>query len=223
MKLNKLFLLLWKRRKGDSQMRKLLLTFFIISLISFQLIASPSFRIGNKIITNNNSFNITYFDTTGKEMFRVTYDDSYWGWGIEAEYGPLLIFCLRVDLAELRLFKAGGGSFVIFPALGGDIICEPPFDWRVLPYIYGGYQLTTYWGNQGTLDTRFIFGPEYHVRFGIGTRYSLNQRIDLFGEVQLFNEDTYTEINPEYIGEHWIVGSIAVNKIQIGARLALSR
>ena len=187
------------------------------------MIASPRFQIGTKIMTDNSSFNLTYYDTNGKEMFIVTYDDSYWGWGIEAKYGPLLIFCFRIDLAELRLFKAGGGSFVMFPVLGADIICEPPFDWKILPYLYGGYQLITYWGNQGTPDTRFLFGPEYHIRFGIGTRYSLNQRIDIFGEVQLFTKDTYTEINPEYIGGHWIVGSIAIDKIQIGTRLAFSK
>lgn len=199
-------------------MKKLTVLLFAILVTVIPIFASPSLRIGAKLINDYSGFYITCFDTTGKELFRVICDDSYWGCGIEAKYGPLFIFCLRLDLAELRIFKAEGGAFVLFPILGGDIICEPPFKWRVLPYVWGGGQITTYWGGQGTLDTRFLYGPEYHVRFGIGARYTLSSRIDLFGEIQLFSEDTY-RVN----GGHWIVGSIAVDKIQLGARFALDK
>ena len=90
----------------------------------------------------------------------------------------------------------------MFP-LGGDIIAEPPFRWRVLPYVYFGGELVSLdFGNSSLADSNtFIASPGRHLRAGIGGRVALTPRIDAFAEIQVYTNDLFpTEPAPEIGG-----------------------
>jgi hypothetical protein len=158
-----------------------------VTLVASFAMASPSIRLGGRGTTWNGTTYIADFDSLG-EVTRITYDDAYRGVGIEAVYGPIGWAYGRVELAGVRFFNAGGGALVVFPTAGLDVLVEPQFHWRVLPYVWGGASYAGYWGNQGTPDPRFSpFGhlnSLYEFRVGIGVEYRLNKRVNLFAEIQ---------------------------------------
>jgi hypothetical protein len=153
-------------------------------------LASPSIRLGGRGTTWNGTTYIAYSDSLG-EVTRITYDDAYRGVGIEAVYGPIGWVYGRVELAGVRFFNAGGGALVVFPSAGLDVLVEPQFHWRLLPYVWGGASYAGYWGSQGTTDPRFSpFGhlhSLYEFRVGIGLEYRLSRRVNLFAEIQMLD------------------------------------
>jgi hypothetical protein len=153
-------------------------------------LASPSIRLGGRGTTWNGTTYIAYSDSLG-EVTRITYDDAYRGVGIEAVYGPIGWVYGRVELAGVRFFNAGGGALVVFPSAGLDVLVEPQFHWRVLPYVWSGASYAGYWGSQGTPDPRFSpFGhlhSLYEFRVGIGLEYRLSRRVNLFAEIQMLD------------------------------------
>jgi hypothetical protein len=150
-------------------------------------LASPSIRLGGRGTTWNGTTYIADLDSLG-EVTRITYDDAYKGVGIEAVYGPIGWAYGRVELAGVRFFRAGGGALVVFPPAGLDMLIEPQFHWRLLPYVWGGAYYMGYWGNQGTADPRFSPSGHLHslyeLRVGIGLEYRLSRRVNLFAEIQ---------------------------------------
>jgi hypothetical protein len=171
-------------------------------------------------------FQVTYLDTTQNLQYTMTYDDPYWAAGLEAEYGPIWLFRVRLDLAEARVFWAGAGAIALFPAMGLDLMCEPPVHWRLVPYVWGGGQVIRYFGDQGhnVLDPRFITGTERHIRAGVGARFVLTKTVDLFCEVQAFNEDTYAWVDADaHEAGHWLVGAIGLGQVHLGARFAVTK
>ncbi len=201
--------------------------------------ASPAFRLGARVTEKWGGYcDAYYYDTTASGtpdyVYVISYAAGYRAVGLEAEYGPVWIFRGRLDLAEMQFFHhtrgdpaaLGGRAFVMFPTLGADIFIEPPFRWRVLPYIWGGCQVTAYGGRPDIPDPRFLFGPEVHIRVGTGVRYALTRRVDAFGEIQWFAHDTYRNLLPDTLllaGGQGFFGSIGLCRVQLGARMAIGR
>jgi len=187
----------------------------------------PRLRLGMRVTAHNTAFSLTYPDTALGWAYRMTYDDPYFAAGIEAEYGPFALFRVRLDLSEARVYWAGGGALALFPAVGLDLFCEPPTTWRLLPYLWAGGQLTRYFGHQEepeVIDLRFLTGFERHIRAGLGGRFMLSRRVDLFCEVQLFSEDTYPEVDAsEHGAGHWLIGRFGLCQAHLGARWALAK
>jgi hypothetical protein len=200
--------------------------FLLLGFFATQALAEPQLRLGGRITAHASGFQTTYLDTTQNLQYRMTYEDPYWAVGLEAEYGPIWLFRVRLDLAEARVFWEGAGAIAVFPAVGLDLMCEPPVHWRLVPYAWGGGQLTRYFGNQGSrvLDPRFITVTERHIRAGIGTRFVLSKAVDIFCEVQVFNEDTYASVDAyNHEAGHWIVGGIGPSRAHLGARVAVTK
>ena len=200
--------------------------FLLLVLTATQALAGPQLRLGGRITAHTSGFQLTYSDTAQKLQYRMTFDDPYWAAGLEAEYGPMWLFRVRLDLAEARVFWEGAGAIAVFPAVGLDLICEPPVHWRLVPYLWGGGQVTRYFGDQGptVLDPRFITGTERHLRAGVGARFALSKAVDIFCEVQVFNDDTYAWIDA-YAHEagHWMVGGIGFGQAHLGVRVAVTK
>jgi hypothetical protein len=169
------------RRKASASMACMALAAASIAL------ATPSIRLGGRGTIENGYVREIWHDSLG-ETSRTTFWDAYKGLGIEAVYGPIGWAYGRVELAGVRFFNAGGGALVVFPPAGLDVLVEPQFHWRLLPYIWGGAYYTGYWGNQGTPDARFpVLGrinALYELRAGIGAEYRLSRRVNLFAEIQ---------------------------------------
>jgi hypothetical protein len=188
--------------------------------------SEPQLRIGGRATLHLTGFRVSSMDTAQGLEYRMTYDDPYWALGLEAEYGPVWLFRARLDLAEARLFTEGAAAVAVFPAIGLDLMFEPPVRWRLVPYLWGGGQVTRYIGYQDTLvlDPRFITGTERHLRAGLGARFTVNAAVDVFSEVQLFNEDTYAWIDArDHEAGHWRVGSVGLGQAHLGVRFAVSR
>jgi len=200
--------------------------FLFLGFLVTQAIAGPQLRLGGRVTAHMSGFQVTYPDTAQNLQYRMTYDDPYWAAGLEAEYGPIWLFRVRLDLAEARMFWAGAGAIAVFPAVGLDLMCEPPVHWRLVPYVWGGGQMTKYLGDQGptVLDPRFITVTERHVRAGVGARFALTKAVDIFCEVQVFTEDTYVWLDADaHEAGHWLVGSIGLGQVHLGARFSVTR
>ncbi|MGC9111801.1 MAG: hypothetical protein ACP5JB_08100 [candidate division WOR-3 bacterium] len=208
---------------------------FFVILWLFTIGAGATLRLGLYYTEDYNRFCVAY-DTTpplGDSWEGViTYRASYRGFGIEGEYGPVWLFRCRLSIAEMQFFhrakgqndptSIGGFAVALFPSLGADISLEPPFRWRLLPYVWGGLNATVYGGKPELHDFRFLFGPEIHARAGIGVRYQLTRTVDISTETQWYAHNTYRKLEPgniEDAGGQYIVQSIALNRIQIGIRV----
>jgi hypothetical protein len=150
-------------------------------------LSEPSIRLGGRVTSMNCTFYNGFADPLG-EVTRITHMDAYKGIGIEAVYGPIGWAYGRVELASVRFFSAGGGALVGFPAAGLDVLVEPQFHWRVVPYVWGGGSYTGYWGKQNNADPRFgqigKLNSLYELRAGVGVEYRLSRRVNLFAEFQ---------------------------------------
>jgi hypothetical protein len=201
--------------------------------------ASPTFRIGVSATEKWGGYcEAFYRDTTASGtpdyVYCITYDAAYQAVGIEAEYGPLWLFRGRLNVAEVQFFEHrpgdpsanGGHSFVIFPTFGADLAIEPPFHWRVLPYVWGGCQLRAYGGTPDIPDPRFLYGPEVHVRLGLGVRYSITRWADALMEIQGYAHDTFRNLTPDDLmtaGGQGYYGGVGLRRIQLGVRFAVGR
>ncbi|MEO0071114.1 MAG: hypothetical protein ABIK39_03395 [candidate division WOR-3 bacterium] len=157
-------------------------------------VAGPAMRIGTKATWRPDYGFSGYYDTTGKEVARVSYGAPFVGATIEACYGPVYWFSGRLDLAQFQIFTNGVTAFKLFPMLGLDILVEPPLNWRLKPYLWGGARITSY--SDVFVDNNpptFPRDSEMHYRAGIGMNFKLTPRLELFGETQFFADDTWWE------------------------------
>jgi hypothetical protein len=178
-------------------------TITLIAVAGIVLIAAAEplgLRIGPKVTYNPNTAVESYYgpsDTLGLNPLHLVTDQPYVAAGLEAEYGPFLLFRLRAEVAQVRAYTSGGANITLFP-LGGDIIIEPPFNWRVLPYAYFGGELVPFsFGSSSLVDSSTVIAsPGRHLRAGIGGRVALTPRIDAFAEVQAYSDDL-SQLYPE--------------------------
>ena len=173
-------------------------------------LAQPTFRIGTKLTTHLGDAWSSSGDTTVREV----YEKTSVGPAVEASYGPVFgVLTGRLDLAQVDIFTSGGAAFRLFPMLGLDLMAEPPTQWRVKPYVWVGVRTAGY--TQSSSVYEFHPDAETHWRGGLGVKYRLTSRIDLFAETQWYARDTYwggamTEV-------------IGLVNAGIGARFALGK
>jgi hypothetical protein len=138
------------------------------------------------------------------------------------EYGPVWAFRFRTELARFRFFLAGGSALDI-PGIGLDILAEPPFAWRVKPYLWAGGRWTGYLGDQGRFDARFIEKTDHNLHAGLGCRWAVTSRLALAGEVRLLSDDMYggpTIFFPDGgMRLKYRISGVGISRISIGARL----
>lgn len=182
-------------------------------------LAAPSIRLGGRGTGVNGTEWVQFDDSLG-EVTRITYMDAYKGVGIEAVYGPVGWAYGRVELAGVRFFNAGGGALVVFPTAGLDVLVEPQFHWRVLPYVWGGGDFTGYWGRQNNADPRFTSSyPLYELRAGIGAEYPLGPRVNLFAELQTLHGHSVLAPTPfRGATQHVIYSAVGLARADIGFR-----
>ena len=175
-------------------------------------LAGPAFRIGTNLTTHLGDAWSSSGDTTVREV----YEKTSVGPAVEASYGPVFgVLTGRLDLAQVDIFTSGGAAFRLFPMLGLDLMAEPPTQWRVKPYVWAGVRTTAYTQQSFSGVYEFYHDSETHWRGGLGAKYTLTHRIDLFAETQWYASDTYwggamTEV-------------IGLVNAGIGARFALGK
>lgn len=185
-----------KQAPGDDAFVIRLRTCASLALLAGTLAsATPTMRLGARFTIAGDIVSNSWYDSLGETVV-ITTKDRYRGVGLEAVYGPVGWFYGRMDLAELRFFNAGGGALAVFPSVGLDVLAEPPFRWRLMPYVWGGMRWTGYWGSQGTPDPRFYGMPDYELRAGLGLRYALNRRLHVFAETKVLGDFTWLTYAP---------------------------
>jgi hypothetical protein len=192
-------------------------------------LAGPSFRIGTKLTWHGGESYQDLYDSGGASNARVVYERFSAGPAVEASYGPVLgVLTGRVDLAQLSFSTSGKGGtgFSLFPMVGIDLMAEPPTRWRVKPYAWVGVQTAGY--TQWSSVYEFHPDAMTHWRGGLGVKYRLTDRIDLFAETQLYARDNWWD-GVDYLDDgSWIVGSsmtevVGLVNAGIGARFALGK
>lgn len=146
-------------------------------------LAQPTFRIGAKVnVHGGESFQALY-DSAGTPIAPLVRERFSAGPAVEASYGPVLgVLTGRIDLAQLSFFTSGGAGFNLLPMVGLDLIAEPPTQWRVKPYAWLGLRTAGYLELSPVLG--FRPDAETQWRGGLGAKFRLNSRIDLFAEAQ---------------------------------------
>lgn len=186
-------------------------------------LAEPRFRIGTKVTWHGAEAYSESFDNTGTSIERVVYERFSVGPAVEASYGPVWgVFTGRLDLAQLSIFTSspGGAGFSVFPMLGLDLMAEPGTRWRVKPYAWIGMRTAGY-----TLSSS---GHEIHrdaateLREGLGLKFRLNSRTDLFAETQMYQRYNDWEVVDGSWGEP-IMEAVGLVNAEIGARFALGK
>ena len=96
--------------------------------------------------------------------------------------------------------------------------------WRFRPYAYFGGTLTSgIIGRSSLEDSLTLTVPEEeHVRAGVGFRYALNPRIDVFTEVQLFTREARNFLE-NGIADRYVVWGIGIDRLHAGVRIWLRR
>ena len=188
-------------------------------------LAGPTFRVGTKLTTHLGEAWSSSGDTTVREI----YEKTSVGPAVEASYGPVLgVLTGRLDLAQVDVFTSGGAAFRLFPMLGLDVMAEPPTQWRVKPYVWVGVRTTGYTQPTFSGVYEFYHDSETHWRGGLGVKYRLTSRIDLFAETQMYARDSYWEGAQTLPDGSWVVGTSMIEVIGlvnagIGARFALGK
>ena len=197
-----------------------------LGFLAASALAGPQLQLGGRAAAHLSSFQVTYQDPTQDLRYRMTYEDQFWALGLEAVYGPLWLFRVRLDLAEARLFWAGAGALSVLPTPGADVMLYAPMYGRFKPYVWAGGQVTKYIGNQDpdVIDARFATGTERHIRAGIGATHALTPAIDIFLEVELFEEDTYLDVDAyASMAGAWVTGGMGIHQVQLGARFTVTK
>jgi hypothetical protein len=192
-------------------------------------LAGPSFRIGTKLTWHGGESWSDLYDSSGATDARVVYERFSAGPAIEASYGPVLgVLTGRIDLAQLSFSTSGRGGtgFSLFPMVGLDLMAEPPTQWRVKPYAWVGIQTAGYTQSSSVYE----FHPDAMTQWrgGLGVKYRLTPRIDLFAEMQTYERDSYWDGAQTLPGGSWVVGTsmtevIGLVNAGIGARFALGK
>jgi len=186
-------------------------------------LAGPTFRIGTKANWHGAEAYSESFDSTGMPIERVVYERFSVGPAVEASYGPVWgVFTGRLDLAQLSIFTSspGGAGLGLFPMLGLDVMAEPGTQWRVKPYAWMGMRTAGYTLSSSRSWTHPAASTE--LRGGLGLKFRLNSRTDLFAETQ-----TYQRYNDwEGVDGSWgepIMEAVGLVNAEIGARFALGK
>ncbi len=189
-----------------------------VTLVASFALATPSIRLGGRGTYVLGTECAGWSDSLG-EISRITYEDAYKGVGVELVCGPIGWAYGRVELAGVRSFDAGGGALVVFPTAGLDVLVEPQFHWRVLPYVWGGGNYAGHWGKQNNSDPRFSVRSLYELRAGIGVEYRLSPCVNLFAEIQNINYLSALFPNPfRGSGQGVVFSSYGVERADVGFR-----
>jgi hypothetical protein len=192
-------------------------------------LAGPAFRIGTKVTWHGGESYSDLYDSRGATDARVVYERFSAGPAIEASYGPVLgVLTGRIDLAQLSFSTSGRGGtgFSLFPMVGMDLMAELPTQWPVKPYAWVGIQTAGYTQSSSVYE----FHPDAVTQWrgGLGVKYRLTSRIDLFAEMQTYERDEHWDGAQTLPDGAWIVGWSTVEGIGlvnagIGARFALGK
>lgn len=192
-------------------------------------LAEPSFRVGTKLTWHGGESYSELYDSGGTPAARVVYERFSAGPAIEASYGPVWgILTGRIDLAQLSFSTTGRGGtgFSLFPMVGIDLMAEPPTQWRVKPYAWVGVRTAGYTQSSSVYE----FHPDAvtNWRGGLGVKYRLTSRIDLFAEMQTYERNSYWDGAQTFADGSWVVGTsmtevIGLVNAGIGARFALGK
>lgn len=193
-------------------------------------LAGPTFRIGTKLTWRSDAGSSAWGEHPwGMPDVVVEYGQEFVGPTVEAIYGPAWdILSGRVDLAQVCVLTSGGAAFKLFPMLGLDLMAEPPTRWRVKPYIWAGVRTTGYAWMPTTLYPILQHDSETHWRGGLGGKYRLTRKIDLFAETQWYARDDAWEgvqVYPDgsFMGGTSITEVIGLVSAEIGVRFALGK
>jgi hypothetical protein len=190
--------------------------------------AGPGLRLGLKATWQPGLGSSAWYDSTGKELLRVSYGEQFVGPTLEAEYGPLWgVLSGRADLAQVCIYTSGGSAYRFFPAFGLDVMVEPPLGWRLKPYLWGGGRAVGYARLPEAEVPTFMHDAELHWRAGLGGKFALTPRLELFAEVQAYAHDSWWG-GPEIFEEGWLVGTSSIEVVGLtgaglGARYRLGR
>ena len=201
----------------------------ICLLLAGIALAEPAFRVGTKLTWHGGESYSELYDTAGTPIARVVYERFSAGPAVEASYGPVWGFLTgRVDLAQLSIATSGTPEvgFSLFPMVGLDLMAEPPTLWRVKPYAWVGVQTAGY--SQSSDVYEFHPDAVTQWRGGLGVKYRLTSRIDLFAEAQMYEQNNSWNGITYFDGGSWIVGWSTVEVVglvnaEIGARFALGK
>ncbi len=154
-------------------------------------LAGPTFRIGTKLTWRGaaGSSGIGY-DVPGERVVMVNYDGAFVGATAEVVYGPVWrVLSGRIDIFQIRVIPDDALLMIhLLPMLGLDVMAEPPVNWRMRPYVWAGARAPDH-VETNHRPLRYEFGT--HWCGGLGARYTLTERIELFAETQLYSNDIW--------------------------------
>jgi len=191
-------------------------------------LAGPSFRIGTKLTWHEGTSAVTW-GRSDDTLFKVVFFQPSVGPTVEATYGPAWgVLTGRLDLAQASIFTEGGVALRLFPMLGLDVLLEPPTSWRVKPYLWAGVRTTGYYWMPSRNYDVYQHDCETHWRGGLGGSYRLNERIDLFAEMQWYARDDWWEGFVIFEDGSALPGgltteSVALSRVEVGVRFALGK
>jgi hypothetical protein len=151
--------------------------------------ARPAFCIGPKLTWRGDAGGTMWYNDQNFAFVEQSYGEEFGAVGVEATYGPIWGISGRVDVAQVG-FLESGQSFRLFPALGIDLMAEPPVTWRARPYLWAGASVGSYRGVTGGASFLLLDGDETHLRAGLGAKYRLSRRVELFAEGRFFALDS---------------------------------
>ena len=167
-----------------------------VVLLAGIALGEPGFRIGTKLTWRGDagSSGVVY-DRFGDPVTMVNYDGEFVGATVEAVYGPVWnVLSGRIDLYQVRVHPFDAPyEFMLFPMLGLDVMAEPPVDWRVKPYVWAGVRAPAYIESFASSPFELPHGWGTHWNGGLGAKFTLTKRIDLFAEARLYSSDLWRE------------------------------
>ncbi len=181
---------------------------------------SPGFRLGPRITYFAPYGGMESYDSVGRLLLRTIEKQPYVALGVEAEYGPFLrVLRVKTELAHLRFYTHGGLELLTFP-LSADLSIEPPVRWQVRPYAYFGGTLTSGIIGHSSLEDSLTLpvSAEEQVQAGIGFRYTLRSRMDIYTEVQLFSMDARNSLEAGFAVRD-VVWGIGIDRVHVGVRM----
>lgn len=197
-------------------------TLALALLCAATLASAGEFHLGTRFVLDLSSFEIDSHDGTGSLIGKTVLDDAYYGLGFTAEYAPLKWLAVRATIAETRLLMQGGFALALFPALGGDIIIEPPVRWRVVPHARFGGTWSGYAGIKDGYDTRSVFPTDYTLRLGFGARYRLTDRINLEADTDIWGESARYTASDGLFGQ-WVESWFGIGQAHLGVTWAVGK
>jgi hypothetical protein len=187
-----------------------------LALCSTAFAARPGLAIGSAFIRSPVG---TYAD--GNPGFAL--DDIYSGAVVSAEYWPVRMVGVRVNLADLRVYAFGGGAVTLAMSPGLAVLVEPPVNWRVRPVIAVGGSMARYIGGTGRNDVRFLSPADVHFWAGPGIAVRILDRLDARAEAGIYDYDTYYMADPQFGYGQWTIYGIVVDHAQVGLTWSFGR